>query len=307
MPDEPYLSVSNTEVQVFQHCRRKWWLQYYRRLRPMETSVVGALPLGSRVHKALERHYKHGDDLIGTYDDLMRWDAATAAETGQDMTTLASEGELGRLMLEGFLQWSAEEGIDALYEIVGVEELLSTRMLGGQVEVKGKLDLRVRDRRDGSHLLRDWKTSAQPTTYTKWAHMNPQLLTYQMLDYLNTPESKRIAGGQFLLLKKVKRGPRARPPFYESLEIRHNVFTLRSFWTRLQGVLLTMFSVKQDLDGGKDHRAVVYPTPTRDCSWICPFFAVCPMFDDGSGAEDVLAANYIEVDPYDYYSDAETE
>jgi hypothetical protein len=31
---------------------------------------------------------------------------------GQDLTTLESEGELGRLMLEGYLEWVAEEGID---------------------------------------------------------------------------------------------------------------------------------------------------------------------------------------------------
>lgn len=652
MSDAPYLSVSNTEIQTFQHCRRRWWLTYYRKLRPLEATVIGALPLGSRVHKALERYYKKGEDPVFVYAALMQMDAGIAMETGQDMTTLASEGELGKLMLEGFLDWSQEEGIDAVYEVVGIEEMLSTRMLGGQVEVKGKLDLRIKDKRDGSHLLRDWKhqpvdevvltpegwrmmgdlkvgdfvigsgwqscevlevfdagdrdvyrinfsdgtsvrasdehmwpvmlrhednrvqmmetrqimswaamvssgyganiyiqnidpvreeprrevlpvdpyalgawlangsanalhitdgaedvavleavgvrnlrfdsgrstvltgllpegmtsqlrtlglagrlstdrwipepylhacytdrlalmhglmdsdggmsgkgarntvyytsslaladgvsllarslgwraqiwhqespkysylgekktgqpcyrvsiradvppflhnmknlaawtagdayrrnrrkaskakristieyvgkqecrciriaaddhlyvtnggvlthnTSAQPGTYAKWAHMNPQLLMYQMLDYVNTPEDKRIAGGQFLMLKKVKRGPRAKPPFYEAIEIRHNVFTLRSFWTRLQGTLLTMFSVKHDLDDGKDHRAVAYPTPSRDCSWICPFFSVCPMFDDGSGAEDVLRDNFVVVDDvYDYYNES---
>ena len=133
--------------------------------------------------------------------------------------------------------------------------------------------------------------------------MNPQLLTYQTLDYQNTPESKRIAGGQLLMLKKVKRGPRARPPFYEAIEVRHNVFTLRSFWMRLQGILQTMLDTKRALDEGADHRTAAYPTPSRDCSWICPFYSVCPMFDDGSGAEDLLAANFQEADPYSYYQD----
>lgn len=301
------LSVSNTEIQTFMHCRRKWWLEYYRNLRSVETTVVGPLPLGSRIHKALERHYKNGEDLLSVHQELLDKDTNLALESGDDLTALASEGELGRIMLEGFLEWSAEEGIDALYEIVGTEEILTMPMLDGAVEVKGKLDLRIRDRRDGSHLLRDWKTSAQPSSYTKWAHMNPQLMTYQTLDYVNTPEENRIAGGQFLILRKVKRGPRARPPFYESLDIRHNVFTLRSFWTRLNGVLGDMLSVKRALDDGADHRLAAYPTPSRDCSWWCPFYTVCPLFDDGSGAEDMLAVNYRQVDPYAYYNDNETE
>jgi len=28
---EPYV-LSNSEIQVFKDCRRKWWLNYYRRL-----------------------------------------------------------------------------------------------------------------------------------------------------------------------------------------------------------------------------------------------------------------------------------
>jgi RecB family exonuclease len=297
------MSVSNSEVQTFLHCRRRWWLSYYRRLRPLEASLVGPLPLGSRVHKALELHYKGGEDLLAAYRRLLNHDMVVAAADGTDMAALESEGDLGRLMLEGFLEWAAEEGLDSLYEIVGIEEVLTMPMLDGQVEVKGKIDVRVRDKRDGTHLVRDWKTVAQSATYAKWAHMNPQILTYQTLDYIDSPESRRIAGAQMVLLRKVKRGPRAKPPFYELVDVRHNVFTLRSFWVRLQGILRDMLSTKQALDAGTDPALVVYPTPSRDCSWICPFYTACPMFDDGSGVEDLLAANFQVGDPYSYYTD----
>lgn len=301
------MSVSNTEIQTFSHCRRRWWLTYYRKLRPLETRVIGPLALGSRVHAALEAYYKYDSDLLLSYDELLKIDIGTAQEFGDDLAALASEGELGRLMLEGFLDWAAEEGLDADYEIVGVEEILTMPMLNGQAEVKGKIDLRVRDKRDGTHLVRDWKTTAQAGTFTKWAHMNPQLLTYQTLDFMNTPEERRIAGSQVVLLRKVKRGTRAKPPFYEMVDIRHNVFTLRAFWTRLQGTLADMLMVTKMLDNNEDHRRIVYPTPTRDCSWICPFFTVCPMFDDGSGAEDLIAANFTVGDPYGYYNEKEVE
>jgi hypothetical protein len=304
---DPEISVSNTEIQTFLECRRKWWLAYYRKLRPVETTLVGPLALGSRVHAALEAHYKGGADLLGSYASLMDADIRSAMDSGDDVSALASEGELGQIMLEGFLDWSAEEGLDADYDIVGVEEILTMSMLNGQAEVKGKIDLRVRDKRDGQHIMRDWKTSAQPSTFTKWAHMLPQILTYQTLDFMNTPEERRIAGGQIVLLKKVKRGPRAKPPFYELVDIRHNVFTLRSFWTRLQGTLANMLSLKRALDNDEDHRLVAYPTPTNSCAWKCSFFTVCPMFDDGSGAEDFLADNFAVADVYDYYNETQAE
>jgi len=303
----PEISVSNSEIQTFQQCKRRWWLGYYRKLRPLTTTVVGPLALGSRVHAALEAHYAGGADLLVAYDKLLSADMFNADDAGTDLAALASEGELGRIMLEGFLDWSAEEGLDADYDIVGVEEILTMPMLNGQAELKGKIDLRVRDKRDGTHLVRDWKTTAQAGTFTKWAHLNPQLLTYQTLDFMNTPEERRIAGSQVVLLRKVKRGPRAKPPFYELADVRHNVFTLRSFWSRLQGTLSDMLRVKRALDAGDDHRNVAYPTPTRDCSWICPFFTVCPMFDDGSGAEDFISDMFTVGNPYDYYNETQAE
>ena len=220
------------------------------------------------MHAALEVYYKGQGPLVEQYDLLLDEDRMLAASLGQDLATLDSEGELGRLMLEGYLDWVADEGIDSLYEVIGVEEMLSTPMLGGRVNLMGKIDLRVRDLRDGANLVLDHKTTAALGDFEKWAHMNPQLMTYQTLDFVNriSPEGgdvdQRLAGGVFRLLKKVKRSVRSKPPFYRQHEVRHNVFTLRSFWTRVQGVLGDILDVRHQLDAGEDHRAVAYPTPT---------------------------------------------
>lgn len=153
-------------------------------------------------------------------------------------------------------------------------------------------------------------TSAQLGDFESWGHMNPQLMTYMTLDYVTRKaagdEDNRLAGGVFRILKKVKRGPRAKPPFYTQVEVRHNVFTLRAFYNRLQGVLIDMLGVRKALDEGQDHRLVAYPTPTRDCRWMCPFFKVCPMFDDGSAVDEVMKELYVKADPYDYYKNDST-
>lgn len=302
-------AMSNSEIQTFQRCRRKWWLSYYEQWKPREESFVGPLALGTRVHNALEAYYKYDNDLVETYQMMLEEDRMVVAASGFDTADLLSEGELGRLMLEGYLEWVAEEGIDANYEVVGVEEILRMPMLGGAAEVIGKIDLRVRDRRDDSNHVLDHKTAASLTEFDRWGHLNPQLMTYQTLDFVNRKgteaEDDRLAGGVFRILKKVKRGPRAKPPFYSQVEVRHNVFTLRSFYMRLQGVVGNMLAVRKALADGADHRQVAYPTPTRDCSWYCPFFQVCYLFDDGSAVGEVMNELFVRGDPYDYYkSDA---
>ena len=304
------IRVSNSEIQMFLKCRRRWMLTYYEGWSTRDPVVTGALALGSRVHAALEVYYKGHGPLLEQYDLLMNEDKMLAASVGQDLTTLEQEGELGRLMLEGYLDWIAEEGIDSIYKVIGVEEILSTPMLGGRVHLVGKIDLRVQDMRDGTHLVRDHKTTASLDDFPSWAHMNPQLMTYQTLDFVNRTgpdEDQRLAGGVFSLLKKVKRGVRAKPPFYRLHEVRHNVFTLRSFWTRTQGTLTDLLGVRDALDAGEDHRLVAYPTPTRDCRWACPFFQVCPLMDDGSDVDSMLNDLYVKGNPYAYYSDTKSD
>jgi PD-(D/E)XK nuclease superfamily len=313
MSDEP-IRVSNSEITMFLKCRRRWMLSYYQGWKSREPVVTGALALGSRVHAALEVYYKGKGPLIEQYDLLLDEDRLLAASIGQDLTTLESEGELGRLMLEGYLEWVAEEGIDSVYKVVGVEEILTYPMLGGRVQLVGKIDLRVQDLRDDVNLVLDHKTTAALGDFESWAHMNPQLMTYQMLDRLNRtgPDAdERLAGGVFRLLKKVKRGVRAKPPFYHQHEVRHNVTTLRNFWTRTQGTVRDMVWVRDKLDAGENHRDVAYPTPTRDCRWWCPFFQVCPLMDDGTVEHpdtDVMFNDlYVKADPYSYYREPEVE
>ena len=70
---EPY-RLSNSEIQVFKDCRRKWWLGYYRRLQPKLQNFTGALALGSRIHEALDRHYSTGQDLLEAHAELVQKD-----------------------------------------------------------------------------------------------------------------------------------------------------------------------------------------------------------------------------------------
>lgn len=300
------IGISNSELQTFKDCRRKWWFSYYRRLRPRSENMTGALALGSRVHNALDMYYAQGVPLLEAHTHFLQKDKATLEASFRDTSELDSEGELGRIMLEGYLEWVEENGIDAELEMISTEEIIKMPLFDGRVELQGKIDMRVRRRADGVRMFRDFKTvGGSFTDFTQMAHMNEQILTYMMLETAQNKESDRSEGGIFTMLKKVKRTANARPPFYEQIEVRHNIFALRNFWQRIHGTIQDLLNVRDALDNGANHQFVVYPRPSRDCKWKCQFFSVCPLMDDGSAAEQAIEESYRVADPYGYYGNTE--
>jgi len=296
------IKISNSEIQTFKDCRRKWWLAYYRRLQPKNKNKTGALALGSRIHEALDMYYSTGQDLLEAHAELLNKDRELYTAEWRDLSELESEGELGRIMLEGYLQWVDEEGIDAELEMISTEEIISMPLMEGRVELQGKLDMRVRRKGDGVRMFRDFKTvGGSFADFANQAQMNEQILTYMLLESAQNKEGERSEGGIFTMLKKVKRTANAKPPFYEQIEVRHNVFTMRAFWQRLHGTLTDMLRVRDALDEGASPQFVAYPTPSRDCKWKCQFYSVCPLIDDGSAAEQAIGELFEESNPYAYY------
>jgi hypothetical protein len=294
--------ISNSEIQTFKDCRRRWWLTYYRGLSPQVQQFTGALAFGSRIHAALDKHYSEDVPLLKAHEDLVDADKKLLLSTFEDTSNLETEAELGRIMLEGYEHWVAEEGIDIELEMISTEEKIITPLFNGEVELQGKIDMRVRRKVDGVRLFRDFKTvGGSLDEFASLANMNEQVLTYMMLEATKADEEHRTEGGIFTMLKKVKRTAASKPPYYKQIEVRHNVFALRSFWKRIHGVIADMMRVRKALDEGEAHQFVAYPKPSRDCKWKCQFFAICPMFDDGSAVEQALSEMYRESDPYAYY------
>lgn len=299
------IPVSNSEIQTFKSCRRKWWLAYYRGLRPKMEKMTGPLRLGTRIHLCLELMYGDNQDPLEVHRNLIDTDRQLLLAEERDVTDLENEAELGRIMLEGYLEWLEESGADANLEVVGAEKRVNAHILNGKVEIKGKLDARVLRKADNVRLFMDHKTCQNFSDLTRSAHMDEQLYMYHLLEAMQPEEQERCDGGIFNMLRKVKRTATARPPFYERLEVRHNRYSLDAFWRRLHGTVTTMVAVRQALDDGNDPMVNCYPTPTRDCHWKCEFYAVCPLFDDGSAAEAMVDDFYTTSNPYDRYEETD--
>jgi CRISPR/Cas system-associated exonuclease Cas4 (RecB family) len=303
MTTEP-IRISNSEIQTFKDCRRRWWLTYYRRLKPKMQTFTGALALGSRIHEALDQYYSSAmeRDLLEIHAELVKSDMKLLTDSGRDSSELETEAELGRVMLEGYLEWIELEGIDAELEMISTEEIIERPMLDGKVTLQGKIDMRVRRKIDGVRMFRDFKTvGGSFADFGSTAHMNEQVLTYMVLEEAQNQGNERSEGGIFTMLRKVKRGAYAKPPFYDQIEVRHNKFALRSFYQRLEGTLEDMMRVREGLDDGVSHLKLAYPKPSRECKWKCQFFAICPLIDDGSAAEAAISDAFESADPYGYY------
>src|SRR5690606_32468846 len=122
------MEVSNSEMQAFLDCRRRWMWSYYYKLQPKRESTVGPLPLGARVHKALEQ----GFSSPGRAEAMF---AVLAASIEEDYPRAEAAGELEQfekecglavIMLEGVVDWAAEEGLDAGWEVVSHERVVRT-------------------------------------------------------------------------------------------------------------------------------------------------------------------------------------
>lgn len=310
LPD-PVRRIANSEVQTFKGCRRRWYLAYYRSLRKRRRAKSGALSLGNRVHGPLAAYYTavsagadvdqaaaalwesfertraYEEEQLDEFDDRRQWEKDLALATA---------------MLEGYLEWLAEEGEDEDLEIVGVEENVE-----GPAPLEGwlliaKKDLRFRRRSTGRIGFLDHKTVQEFTTPLKTLHLDEQMLWYLLLDRMEVDEPAEEA--LYSMLRKVKRTATAKPPFYHRYPVYHNDAELRAFWTRLYGMLRAIAQAQAELDSGVDHRVAAYPSPSRDCFWRCEFYPVCPLLDAEPGnAKWMLEEAYEVGDPYARYAD----
>lgn len=305
--------VSNSEIQTFKRCRRKWHLSYYRKLVPIREEVLGARSIGTIVHACIAEWYSmlaRGDDqdveaILEMHDALVQENVERRPD---QMEEIYKEADLSRAMVEGYFEWLEETGSDEGIVPVGVEEEveqhIETPVTKTIVQIQAKLDLRVKYDGAGDtpeDMFLDHKTVQNFTDPTRTLHLDEQMLLY---DWLLRWKDQYVSGAIYNMIRKVKRTRAAKPPFFERMTIRHSKQQLRSFHNRLMGELETMIDVRRRLDAGEDPMFVAYPTPNRNCSWDCPFFDVCDLIDRPEDDPDhYLSLIFEEGDPYARYKD----
>lgn len=309
--------VSNSEVQTFKRCRRKWWLSYVRGFRPATERPYGARATGTRGHAALAAWY-HCDnnrnrtdprDALEIIVDLERQQLESSENfTPETLVKFNKDVELERVVIAGYMDWLSETGADAEYTVVGSEQYLEADLPEvANTRIIARLDARVVRKYDGARLFIDHKFVASIPGAVQLLPLNEQMQWYILLEQLqpNADASQVVGGALYNMLRRCKHGATAKPPFYQRVEVHHSAVNITSFRQRLVGTLDDMKYCRDEVTASSQpHQLVVYPTPTRDCAWDCPFIRICSMFDDGSRVEDALLDHYVVGDPYAYYENS---
>ena len=309
------ITLTNSEVQDFEDCARKWWLTVYRELgKPEGVEFNRPTSIGTMYHAGLAAYYTKGVHpaeyakklyaaavvkLAEEYDELTRAPYMSALEKEQDLVVT---------MLEGYYEWLEETAADEFLEVLGAEELVVVPLAKGLV-AQGKIDAPARWKYSPEILSQlEHKTVGNFEDIPKTAQVNPQFLQYDLLAYLRAKilgTGERTDGVIVNMGRKVKRSARANPPFFARHEVRHNEAELRAHWKHLVSAGREIQRARARLDAGEDHHVVVPPHVTRDCAWKCPFAGPClsGMFDNGEDVEGYLARNYVHRDPLARYTD----
>ena len=293
---------SNSESITFRDCRRRWYLEYYLKLKKPEEKT-GALALGNNVHLALATYYMNNGSkglALGVLSSI--YEEARENADSVLLIQIEKDYKLARIMVEGYFDWVEETGADSDLEIIEPEaEIEHEISVGGTpVLLVGKRDIIGVHRSTGIATLLDHKTCQSLSDPA--LDLNEQSRMYLLLQRLNG--SSVLQNCTWNLLRKVQRSATAKPPFYAREDIYVSEDELRRFWVRIHGIIRDVLEVRSRLDAGESHYSVCYPRPSRDCGWKCSFRVVCPLLDtEGDGALEFLKNNYVEGNPYDRYSD----
>lgn len=305
--------ISNSEIQTFKNCRRKWWLAYVRGLQVPRDLPHGPRATGVRGHAALAAWYRpDGETRMDPRDALEiiinaeRAQLADAPNTDEStLSKFNKDVELERVVIQGYMEWIADTGTDSLYRVVGSEQYLEADLPEvDNTRIIARLDARVVRIHDNARLFIDHKFVASIPGAVQLLPLNEQMQLYILLEQLQPDRDpdQAVSGALYNMLRRCKRSAKAQPPFYDRVEVHYNPTAITSYRQRLVGVLDDMAYCRTELEEAvQSHQLTVYPTPTRDCSWSCQFVKVCAMADDGSRFEDALADHYTVDDPYGYY------
>lgn len=320
--------VSHSEITTFQDCPRKWYLAWHNGLKPIVENPVGALAMGTRVHKVLELYYTknptYSVDPRDSLENLIMKDWTLLLNTytvkgemipPEVKKKFETEARMQRVMIEGFIEWEATTGENAYYKTIEPESFIQvdagTWHDDRKLKLVGRVDRLVKRLTDGAVLFEDFKTAASIPALVKILPINTQMKHYLMLLEMESEETNKDAmpiGALYTILRKSMQTQTATPPFYARVEVYHNKHERTNYRTKVDSLVRQIEVVEQQLMVGEaTHHEVAPPRPSNDCSWKCPFFQICPMMDDGSNVQSMVDNHFTSGRPLDYYDPSKKE
>lgn len=297
---ESNYSFSHSEMSTFKRCKRKWYLHYFRGLRRRRDPMSKARDTGILVHAALHNFYVAGgldgpnaEKLLQQFLMNARDEDMLKVETEDERKVITDVHDTSLIICNGYLEWLHETGNDMEYVFDHTEQELRAPGPVEGTEIMGIIDLGGTHAMSGDLFVMDTKVTNSFDTMLKTLHLMEQGPMYAVLAKILEPDDKRGFRVVWNMLKRNKHSGTAKPPFYQRYELAINTDQLRQFYLQLHGQITEILRLEQRLNEGDSHIAAAYPTPTQDCAWECPFFAVCGAMNDVTRNDvDFLIAAY---------------
>lgn len=292
------IKISNSEINTFLDCPRRWYFQYYLGLSKKSdgSEQVTALTYGTRIHKALEGWYIPDESLRVNPREAIRKiyaeDEANVFAAGGDMDKYREDQKSSLFLIDYYMDKVEKEGFDLGLRYVASEQSYEAQ-IDDEIIMRGQIDCIVERESDGARWNIDHKTFKSVAPEIQIAHLNTQFLGYMFLYRENNDDY--LAGSIMNIFKKVKT-TRAKDIIHREY-IRHTQLETDNYARRLKVIGNEILKLKNKLDDGADPTTTAYPHVTTNCSWKCPFITVCGMCDDGSDWEGMLNAHFEKYDP----------
>lgn len=313
------LAISNSELQTWARCPRKWLIHYYLQYQRAVEPPTGTRNGGIRVHTALEGMYGYGLDPVAVINILF---AEAIEEHPEYETELLAERELYATMVEGYPEWLAETGKDADQKVIAVEADVQVPCPGIEgVTLRGRLDQQFLDGQ-GRRGFMDYKTGSFERH--EILELNAQMKFYCLISWLRAQQNGMRdwpSGGQITTLRRVKRTDKSKPPYYQRDPFWYSQETLESTLIRVQKLAREILEARKALDWvySRDTTSPMWPellnvtqrsvcrqVPIEsDCSWSCELASgLCTAMDAGTDWFGTLVSSgrYVQADPYAHYS-----
>lgn len=286
--DEP-LVITHSDIKNFLTCRRAFFWDFVCDFRKPE-KLVGPMPLGSRVHKALEHHYVTSEEPLPFYETLVRADEATLEEEDPApwvLDQLYSDAIVGRNCVSSWWEWLMAEGADAGYRTQAVEQIIEAPLLGGRVLLRGKVDVLFERIADDALVIDDWKTvggwegGTREQLERSWQHH-----CYLIALRLTHPDLY-VAEANYTVMRKVKRISRTSTPLVRRFRVPGTTRTADTKLGQLEQICTEIVEFYESTKPGGGFN-YAYPSPSHVCSW-CDYKQPCEISDESiPAARDML-------------------
>ena len=285
----PATTITHSDISAFLKCRRAWAWSFIDDVRK-EERPVGAAALGKRVHSALEMYYAEGADPLTVHDALAREDITfleTTDAPGWEVDQLYTEMILGRNCVVAHQDWLEETGADAEFEVYGVEQTLEAPILGGLVNLRGRVDVLFKSLNDGRLYVNDWKTTGAQGSVRESFERSYQAHVYLALA-AQEPDIE-IGGAMYTVIRKTKNLARTTRPPVERFRVPATRRVAEEKMKQIERICTEMLRV---IDEYSSDYNVAYPSPGDACRW-CDYKQPCELQDENaSAASAMLAATY---------------